>query len=105
MYDDGKNPNEYEEDIMRENIRVGNAETESNGRRFQDTPPDFATTMRSLRVEMKSYRVDNERLAKAQEEQNGLNAAMMQILTDIQRRMNSGDWTVRPEGSKSTARR
>ena len=57
---DAQNLNEYEEDAMGENVRVGNAETDSNGRRFQDTPLDFAATMRSLRVEMQSYRVDNE---------------------------------------------
>ena len=61
---------EHEEDVMGENIRVGNADTESNGRIFQETPPDFAATMRSLRVEMQSYRADNESLVKAQEEQN-----------------------------------
>ena len=61
--------------------------------------------MRSLRVEMQSYRADNERLVKAQEEQNQLNAAMLQSLTNIQKRMKFGDRTVRPEGSKSTARR
>ena len=43
---------EHEEDVMGENIRVGNAETKSNGRRLQETPPDFAATMRILRVEM-----------------------------------------------------
>ena len=59
MYDDAQNPNEYEEDAMGENVWVGNAETESNGRRFQDTLPDFTTTMRILRVEMQSYREDN----------------------------------------------
>ena len=53
---------------MEENVRVENAETESNGRRLQETPPDFAATMRSLRVEMQSYRTDNERLVKALEE-------------------------------------
>ena len=105
MYDDAQNPNEYEEDVMGENIRVGNAEAESNGRIFQDTPPYFAATMRSLRVEMQSYRADNERLVKAQEEQNQLNASMLQSLIDIQRRMSSGNHVVRPEGSKSTARR
>ena len=62
---DAQDPYEHEEDVMGENIQVGNAETESNGRRFQDTPPDFAATMRSLRVEMQSYRADNERLVKA----------------------------------------
>ena len=70
MYDDAQNPYEHEEDVMGENICVGNAETESNGRRFQDTPPDFAATMRSLRVEMQSYKEDNEILVKDQEEQN-----------------------------------
>ena len=96
MYDDAHNPYDHEEDVMGENIRVGNAETKSNGRIFQDTPPDFATTMRGLRVEMQSYRANNERLVKAQKEQNQLNASMLQILTDIQMRMNSRDRTIRP---------
>ena len=69
MYD-AQNPYEHEEDVMGENIRVGNDETESNGRIFQDTPPYFAATMRSLRVEMQIYKEDNEILVKAQEEQN-----------------------------------
>ena len=68
MYDDAENPKEYKEDAMGENVRVESAEIDSNGRRFQDTPPDFTATMRSLRVEMQSYREDNERLVKAQEE-------------------------------------
>ena len=61
MHDDAHNANEYEEYAMGENIQVGNAKTESNGRRFQDSPPYFAATMRSLRVDMQSYRADNER--------------------------------------------
>ena len=98
-------PNEHEEDVMGENICVGNAEIKYNGRILQETPPGFAATMRSLRVDIISYREDNERLIKAQEEHNHMNVAMLQILTDIQRRMNSGDRTVRPEGSKSSTRR
>ena len=79
MYDDAQNSYEYEEDVMVENIHVGNAETESNGRRFEDTPSNFAATMRSLRVEMQSYRANNERLVKAQEEQNQLNATILYL--------------------------
>ena len=57
-------------------------------------------------VEMQSYRADNEILVKDQEEKNQpVNASMLQSLTYIQRRMNSGDQTVKPEGSKNTARR
>ena len=65
MYDDAQNPNEHAEDAMGENIQVGNAETKSNGKIFQETPPKFSATMRSLRLEMNSYREDNERLVKA----------------------------------------
>ena len=105
MHDDVQNPNEYKEDSMGENIQDGNAKTESNGRRLQETPPDFAATMRSLMAEMQSYKEDNERLVKAHEEKNQLNVSMLKILINIQRNMNSKDRTKNPEGSKNTARR
>ena len=35
-------------DAMGENVRVGNDDIESNGWRFQETPPDIAATMRRL---------------------------------------------------------
>ena len=65
---------------MGENIQVENAETKSNGRRNQVTPPDIVETIRSIRVELKSCRVDNDRFLKAQGYQNQINEAMLQIL-------------------------
>ena len=56
-------------------------------------------------AEMQSYKEDNERLVKAEEEQNQLNVAMLQSFTYIQRKMNFEDQTKNPEGSKNTARR
>ena len=35
-------------DAMGENVLVGNDDIESNGRTFQETPPNIATTMRIL---------------------------------------------------------
>ena len=46
MYDDAQNPCEHGEDAMGENVRVGNANTESNGRRFQETLLYIVGTMR-----------------------------------------------------------
>ena len=63
-------------DPMGENVRNGNDDIEYNGRRFQETPSDVATTMRSL--------------IKAQEDQHQLNAAMLQSLIDLHRRIDSG---------------
>ena len=90
---------------MGENIQVENAKIESNGRRNQETPPDIAATVRSLRVELQSCREDNERMIKAQEEQNQLNASMLQSLTDIQRQINSRHRSSNLEGSRSSSRR
>ena len=83
MNDYAWDPNAHEEDYMGGNVRIRNAKTESNGRRFQDTPPDFEGTMRNLKVEIQSYRADNERLIKAREEQNELNATILHSLIDI----------------------
>ena len=47
---DAQDPYELDEDAMGENIQVENAKTESNGRRYQETPSDIVATMRILRV-------------------------------------------------------
>ena len=78
-------------DAMEENVRNGNDDIESNGRRFQETSSEVATTMRSL--------------IKAHEEQHQLNATMLQSLTDLQGKIDSGQGTARPEGSESSTRR
>ena len=44
-------------------------------------------------------------LIKAQEEQHQLNATMLQSLTELQRKIDSGQGTTRPEFSKSSTRR
>ena len=62
---------------MGENIQVDNAKTESNGRRNQETFLDIAATMRSLRVDLQSCREYNERILKAQEDQNQINASIL----------------------------
>ena len=70
---------------MGENIRVENAETKSNGRKYQETPSDTTSTMRSLRVGLQSCREYNERMIKDQEDKNQLNASILHSLEDIQR--------------------
>ena len=76
---------------MGENVRNGNDDIESNGRRFQETPSEVAATMRSL--------------IKSQEEQHQLKVTILESLTDLQRKIDSGRGTSRPEGSKSSTRR
>ena len=88
---DARDSYERAEDAMGENVRNGNDDIEYNGRRFQETLSDVVTSMRSL--------------IKAQEEQHHLNAAMLQSLRDLQRKIDSGRGTSRPKDSKSCTRR
>ena len=44
-------------------------------------------------------------LVKAWEEQHQLNASILQSLTDLQKKIDSGRCTLRPKGSKSSIRR
>ena len=54
---------------MGENVRNGNEDIESIGRRFQGTPSKVVATMRIL--------------VKSQEEKHQLNAAILQSLIDL----------------------
>ena len=45
---DAQDSYEHARDAMGENVRNGNDDMESNGRRFQETPSNVAATMRSL---------------------------------------------------------
>ena len=67
---------------MGENVRNGNDDIESNGRIFQEIPSEVVATMRSL--------------IKAKEEHHQLNAAMLQSLTDLQRKIDSRRGIARP---------
>ena len=60
---DVEDPYEFKEDAMGENFKFGNDETESNGSYFKILPQI-----------LQSYREDNERMLKAQEDQNQINA-------------------------------
>ena len=87
---DAQDSHEQEEDAMGENFRNGNDDIDSNERRFQKTPSKVAAKVAATMIS----------LIKAQEEQHQLNAAMLQSLTDLQRKIDSGR-----KGSKSSTKR
>lgn len=46
---------------------------------------DWLDTLRSLRVELRSFKDDNERIVKAQENQDEMNVVILQSLSYLQR--------------------
>jgi hypothetical protein len=70
-----------------QNTRVGNAETKSNGCKGQGEQETLIETVRSLKIEVWSYKVDNERMMR---EKSQINARVLQILNQLQRQTNNG---------------
>jgi hypothetical protein len=64
-----------------------NRDEESDKRRAMGTPPNLSETVRSLMVELKRCKVDNERMMKEQEKQTEINVVLLQSLSDLQRQM------------------
>ena len=88
--DDAHDPYEATIEAMRNIIHVEIIETKSNGHRNQVTPLDIEETMRSIRVELQSCKVDNESIIRCHKENNQLNTSMLEIFTNIQRNIHHG---------------
>jgi hypothetical protein len=67
---DGQGGFIHEREAKIQHINVSNAETESNGHTSRLEPTEWVETTRSLRMEVKSYRVDNEKIMKEHVEKN-----------------------------------
>lgn len=73
-----------EEEVRGLNINLDNAMTESNGHREGKAENIvLVETMRSLNMEVLSYRVDNERLVRAQKEQNHINTQLLEKFEQV----------------------
>jgi hypothetical protein len=60
-----------------------NRDEESDERRAIGTPPDLDETVRSLMVELQSFKANNERMMKEQEKQTEINAVLLQSLSNL----------------------
>jgi len=67
--EDAQGTHSHEEEEKGLNINLGNEETWSNGHRSRAKPMELIQTMKSLRMEVQSYKNDNEIIIRTQEEQ------------------------------------
>jgi hypothetical protein len=61
--------------------------------------------MRSLNMEVQSYSIDNEKLLKAQEEQNQLNTQLLWSLHHLQKKIKIGSYSRHEEAGITHARK
>jgi hypothetical protein len=93
--------NHYKE-AKGQNIRVGNVDTKSNGHNDRGEKETLIETIRSLKTKVQSYKEDNVRLTR---KQNQINVQVIQILNQLHRQTNNGPNSKHEEEGRCHERR
>jgi hypothetical protein len=75
--EEGEGAFSHDKESNGQNTSVGNAKTESNGCKSIGGKETLIKTVKILRIEVKRYKADNERLMR---EKNQINSQLMQSL-------------------------
>jgi FtsZ-binding cell division protein ZapB len=94
--EEGEGASSYDKEAEGQNTRFGNAEIESNGCKGKGEKETLIETVRILKMEVQSYKEDNERLVK---EKSQINARV------LQRKMKKGSKSIQEEEGKYHERR
>jgi hypothetical protein len=78
--EEGEGASNHDKEAKGQNIIVGNAETKSNEHKGRGEKETLIETVRSLKIEVQSYKEDNVRLMR---EQNQINSQVMQSLNQL----------------------
>jgi seryl-tRNA synthetase len=100
--EEGEGASSHDKEAEGHNTRVGNAETNSNGCKERGEKETLLETIRSLKIEVQSYKADNERLMR---EKSQINARVLQILNQSQRQMKKGSNSKQEEEGRFRERR
>jgi hypothetical protein len=74
----------HEDGIRWMYVNIGNEGINSNGHgKGKEENMNLVETIKKLQKDVQNYKVDNERLMKAKEKQEGFNMKLMQILDRI----------------------
>jgi hypothetical protein len=85
--EEGEEASNHDKEAKIQNTRVGNVETESNGCKGRGQKETLIETVKSMEIEVQSYKEDNERLMR---EQSRINARVLQSLNQVQRKTKKG---------------
>jgi hypothetical protein len=100
--EEGKGASSHDKEAEGQNTRVGNAEIESNGCKGKGEHETLIEMLRSLNMEVHSYKANNERLMR---EKSQINARVLQRLYQLQRQMKKGSNSRKEEEGRCHERR
>jgi hypothetical protein len=76
--EDAQRTYNYEDEVRGLGVSMGNAGTKSNGHgEGKEESMNLVETIKSLQRDVQSYKVDNEKLMKAKEQQDGFNIKLL----------------------------
>jgi FtsZ-binding cell division protein ZapB len=82
--EEGEGASNHDKEAEGQNTRFDNAKIESNGHKGKGEHEMLIETVRILKMEVQSYKADNERLMR---EKSQINARVLQSLNQLQRQM------------------
>jgi hypothetical protein len=100
--EEGEGASSHDKEVEGQNTRVGNAKTKSNGRKVKGEQETLIETVRSLKMEVQSYKADNERLMR---EKSQINVRVLQSLDQLQRQTKKGSNSRQEEEGRCHERR
>jgi hypothetical protein len=62
--EEGEGDSSHNKEVEGHNIRIGNVEIESNGRKGRGEKETLLETLKSLKIKVQSYKADSERLMR-----------------------------------------
>jgi hypothetical protein len=68
--EEGEGASSHDKEVERQNTRIGNVETESNERKGRGEQEILLETMKSLKIEVQSYKENNEMLMREKSQIN-----------------------------------
>jgi hypothetical protein len=96
----------HEDEIRGFYVNMSNAGTKSNGNGGgKEESRNLVETIKSLQRDVQSYKLHNERLMKAKEQQDGFNIKLLQSLDRIEKKMDKETKSSKSRSYRSHAKR
>jgi len=71
-------------------VSLGNEKIESNGSICKLEPKGLIETMKILIMEVKSFKIDNERIIISQQQKNNINTHLLKSINQLQKNVRVG---------------
>jgi FtsZ-binding cell division protein ZapB len=85
-------------------VSLGNEEIQSNGNMSKLEPKGLIETMKILIMEVKSFKIDNERIIISQQQKKNINTHLLKSVNQLQKNVRVGTSSRHEERGRSNDR-